>query len=427
MQLESKHNIVKYILAFGSVQGLNIAIGLVRNKLVAMLLGPKGMGIIALYNSAISMIQNLSNLGLDKSGIPIVSQACESGDEKAISESILRLRSLFVMAAMLAVGAGLSLSWLLALVAFGNMNHTLQFMALSPVAGLMIMSVGETVVLKATRKLKKLAILSLINVVIASIITVLLFYVWGSAAIIPMLLITALAQMLVTMGYSYRLYAPHFSLNLDTIRSGLPIIKLGIAFIVAGSLTSGVEFLIRSLLNNMGSDATLGLYNVGYMISFTYANIVFSSLDAEYFPRLSATLGHENDIDLTRATIRRQIKISLLVIIPLIAVVVVLLPWIVPLLFSDVFSDAVPMGRVTLIAMIFRAVYLPIGYLPLAKGDSKTFLLLEVLSSLFLLLFVYLGYMASGLLGCGIGIAVSNFTDIILNVVICRWKYGRVV
>ena len=45
----SYSHILKYTSLFGGVQMLNILIGLVRNKLVAVLLGPAGMGLVALF------------------------------------------------------------------------------------------------------------------------------------------------------------------------------------------------------------------------------------------------------------------------------------------------------------------------------------------------------------------------------------------
>ena len=46
----SYSHILKYTSLFGGVQMLNILIGLVRNKLVAVLLGPAGMGLVALFS-----------------------------------------------------------------------------------------------------------------------------------------------------------------------------------------------------------------------------------------------------------------------------------------------------------------------------------------------------------------------------------------
>ena len=45
----SYSHILKYTSIFGGVQGLVILIGMVRNKLIALLLGPQGMGLMALF------------------------------------------------------------------------------------------------------------------------------------------------------------------------------------------------------------------------------------------------------------------------------------------------------------------------------------------------------------------------------------------
>ena len=85
-----KHNsfrhALKYTSIFGGVQGLNVLIGLIRNKFVAVILGPAGMGLVSLYNSTSSLMSNLTGLGLSMSGVRRVS---EDYDENPDSEKLL--------------------------------------------------------------------------------------------------------------------------------------------------------------------------------------------------------------------------------------------------------------------------------------------------------------------------------------------------
>ena len=423
MQLESRYNIAKYIMAFSGVQGLNIAIGIVRTKLVALLLGPNGMGIISLYNSAIQMIQNLTNMGLDKSGMPTIStEFRDTAIPQSRDSALCRFRSLIAMAALMAVICGVALSWLLSVIAFGDTSRTLHFIVLSPVAALLIVAGGEVLVLKAARRLRTVAVLSLWNVVLALVISVPLFYIWKYRAIIPSLILTALVQMAVTIVYSYRRYPLHFSLSRETIRQGMPMIRLGMTFVVACGMTTGAEFLIRSFLNNEGGDTVVGLYNTAYMIAITYGGMIFASIDSEYYPRL-CQIAHD-DVKMLKATVLRQIRMSLTFIIPMIIVMELLLPWIVPLLFSDRFVDAIPITQIAILSLLFRAVYLPIGYVPLSRGDSRTFLLMESIGAVMLLLCVVLGYNLNGLVGAGIGLVVSNAFDMVNYMIICHKRYG---
>jgi O-antigen/teichoic acid export membrane protein len=66
-------HVLKYTGIFGGVQSLVILIGLVRNKVVASLLGPAGMGLAALFNSVVNFISQATNLGISFSAVRHVS------------------------------------------------------------------------------------------------------------------------------------------------------------------------------------------------------------------------------------------------------------------------------------------------------------------------------------------------------------------
>ena len=61
---DSYNHILRYTGLFGGVQGLNILVGIMRNKLVAMILGPDGMGLISLFNSTIKLVSDSTNFGV---------------------------------------------------------------------------------------------------------------------------------------------------------------------------------------------------------------------------------------------------------------------------------------------------------------------------------------------------------------------------
>ena len=66
---DSYSHILKYTSLFGGVQGLGILVGIVRNKLVALLLGPDGMGLVSLFNSTIKLVSDSTNFGLSMSAV----------------------------------------------------------------------------------------------------------------------------------------------------------------------------------------------------------------------------------------------------------------------------------------------------------------------------------------------------------------------
>lgn len=421
MALESKRNIAKYIIAFGGVQGLSIIVGVVRNKVIAVLLGPNGMGILSLYNSAMGMLQNLTNMGIDKTCVPLLGKAFERGDSKEIDESIKQVRSLFAMTAMMSFVVGVLLSWMLSIIAFGDVSRTLHFMFLSMVPPLAIIAMGEVTVLKVMRRLKSVAMQSVWTMLLSLAFTIPMYYEFREHAILPSLLVIGIAQMLTAIIYSYRRYPLRLSINSATFHRSKPLLRMGILFVIAGSMTSASEFLVRAYLNNAAGDKVVGLYNTACIMALTYGGMLFASIDSEYYPRLSQIPG--SDITMLKATIRRQIVMSLAFIIPMIVVMEVLLPWIVPLLFNSNFVDAVPATQIMLLALLFRAIYLPIGYIPLVRSDSRTFVKTESLSAINMFFGVTLGYHYGGLTGSAMGMVLSHALDVVSYVLIIGRKY----
>ena len=66
-QSNNYSHILKYTGVFGGVQGLSVLVGIVRNKLVAMILGPNGMGLMSLFTSTIKLISDSTNFGIGMS------------------------------------------------------------------------------------------------------------------------------------------------------------------------------------------------------------------------------------------------------------------------------------------------------------------------------------------------------------------------
>ena len=273
-------HILKYMGVFGSVQGVTIGLGIIRNKLVAVLIGPAGVGIISLFNSAITLLTNTSNMGLGVSGVRNVSEAYEANDGQRLESAVATLRFWAFFAGFLGMSLCLALSVWLSQITFSDSVHTVDFMLLSPIVALSCITVGETAILKGARRLRSLAQLTIAGLGLTILITIPLYYIYREAAIVPSLIVAALVQMCVTVVCSFRAFPLQLSWNRQHVRSGSVMIKLGLAFTLAGILGNGADLFIRSFLNNTASIETVGLYNAGYMLSVVYASTLFSALES---------------------------------------------------------------------------------------------------------------------------------------------------
>ena len=76
---------------FGGVQVVSNICSVVLNKLVAVWIGPAGMGMFSIFNSAIDMLRSGTSLGLRTSAVRDIAMAHGSGDAMALSRIVVRL------------------------------------------------------------------------------------------------------------------------------------------------------------------------------------------------------------------------------------------------------------------------------------------------------------------------------------------------
>ena len=414
-------HILKYTGLFGGVQGLNILINIIRNKLVAMILGPDGMGLISLFSATVKLISDSTSLGIPVSAVKNLSHDEAHHDQQHKERTVAMIRSWSLLTGLAGMWIMLLLSPLLNKWIFTWGDHTLHFALLSPAILFTALGGGELAILKGMRELRRLASTSLLTVLGLFVFSVPLYYVWGEAAIVPSLVLLAVLQWGITVRLTSRLFPLRYSFSKSSLGEGMSMVRLGIAFTLAGIMSSGAEFLIRTFLNINADLPTLGLYNAGYVMTMTYAGMIFSAMETDYFPRLSAIHGTGKTLN---DCVNKQIEVSLLLASPMLACFMIGMPVILPLLYTGQFIEVLPMTQAAVLAMYLRAIILPIAYLPLSKGDSWSFLFMEGASSATIVLFVITGWYACGLTGTGLGILVSACAEVCTLICYMRWKYG---
>ena len=105
--MTSHRQIYRSSAIIGGATVINIVIGIVKVKVLAVLLGPAGVGLMGLYQNIIGLASTLAGCGLDSSG---VRQLAASADEEATLAIVRRA----LWRANLVLGlAGMALLWLL--------------------------------------------------------------------------------------------------------------------------------------------------------------------------------------------------------------------------------------------------------------------------------------------------------------------------
>ena len=375
------------------------------------MLGPGGMGLVSLFNTTVNFISQATHLGISFSAVRHISEYFDQGDLEKTAHFVKVVRGWSLLTALLGMLVCIAIGPFLSDATFSWGDHSLHFILLSPAIGMLAITGGETAILKGLRKLGGLAIVQVVSVLASLLISVPVYYFFWQAGIVPVIVLMAFVTMCSTLYFSLRQFPFQLRGVKGILGEGMEMVRLGVAFTLAGIIGSTAEMVIRSYINVVGDLDVLGFYNAGYMLTITYAGMVFSAMETDYFPRLSAV---NRDVEATNMTVNRQMEVSLLIISPMLTFLIVALPVLIPLLFSRDFMPVIAMGQVSALAMSFKVLTLPVAYITLARGRSLSFLMLETAYYVVFVLFIVLGYQYLGLLGTGIAITLAHVFDYLL-------------
>jgi O-antigen/teichoic acid export membrane protein len=361
----SYRSIMKATSLFGGVQVFNIVIAIIRSKIIAVLLGPAGMGIVGLLTSTTVFISSLTNFGLGTSAVRDISVAYETGNQNRISVVFTVFRRFVWITGFLGAGVTLiSAPWLSELT-FGNKDYTVAFMWLSCSLLFSQLTSGQNVLLQGMRKLKYLAKANLLGSFIGLVISAPLYYYYDVEGIVPAIIITTLLSLGITSYFARKIKFDQIKVTSEeTIFEGKGMLKMGFMLSLSGLITSGASYIVRIFISNTGNLEDVGLYNAGFAIIGTYVGLVFTAMGTDYYPRLSG-VAHDNQKG--TMLINQQAEIAILILAPILAIFLIFINWAVILLYSTEFTPINQMIQWAALGMYFKASSLSIGYVFLAK------------------------------------------------------------
>lgn len=406
---------------FGGVQFFNIIIQVLRSKVIAVLLGPTGIGLFGLFNSTILVIGNLTNFGLGVSGVKDISQANNTNSTFEIYKITTIIRRLVWYTGTLgAIVMLISSSWLSKFV-FDTNDYKYAFMWLSFSLIFNQLSSGQLVLLQGMRKLKFLAKANILGNALGLIVSLPFYYYFGKSGIVPAIIITAISTLFFSWYYSKKIEIKPVKVSFrTTLLEGKNMLRMGFMISMSGLLTIGGSYVVQIFLRQMGGVTEVGLYVAGFAIINNYVGLIFNAMATDYYPRLSAIA---NDDLLCKDAMNRQAEVALLILAPILLIFLVFINWGIVILYSEQFIGIKEMVYWAVIGIMFKAVSWSIAFIFLAKGASKLFFWNELIVNIYMVVFNYLGYYFFGLLGLGIAFTLSYLLYAIQVYLIAKTKF----
>lgn len=405
---------------FGGVQSLKLIVSVIRNKLSSYLLGTTGFGLLAVYSSITEFVTNCCNCGIPINTTQKTSELYEDGTQEQMHDFVCTVRTWVVWTAVAAALLSVALSPVLSYFFFEHQwDHCLEVILLTPMVIAFLVAEGECSLLKGMRKVRSVATIESI-VAVTTLLSTVPFYYWlGLNGIIIALIASTCISAFVHLWFSVRLVPYRIKpFSLRVLRSGWPFVRRGLPYVVSGISTSAAAMAVPIVILSSGNMDDVGLYRAAFALMVGYAGMVFVALEADYYPRLSATHNHPERMN---QCINQQIDVCVLLITPLLILLTLCLPLVIRLLYTDEFMSMTVMALCATFYTFFRAIMLPVAYTPLAKGKSLVYLCVELAYNAVFCLLVWLGWHYGKLAGVGIAFSVAALYD----VAVVLFVYGR--
>jgi PST family polysaccharide transporter len=413
---------LKATAVLGSVSVVNVLGGLISTKVAALLVGPGGVGYIGLLQSMVGLSALIASMGVGAGLVRDGARALAQDDPR-------RFAALRRAAWLLCLGIGGVAALLLVLfrvpisalmLGTAERQDAVIVMALA----LFISLAGglQTSILNAHRRVADLARSGIIAVLLNVTVTVTVLAFWREGGIVPAVLGGFSAGWLVSF-YFMRTKVPAGSHELqkgEVREAAGALLRFGLPYTASALVGAGVLLVVPVLVLHALGPADVGYYRAAATISINYLGFLVVAMAQDYYPRVSAAEGAPALV----ALVNEQLRLVLLLAGPLILLMLALVPWLVPLIYTSQFAAAGELLEWQLIGDLFKFSCWTMTFVILASLGSRVYFWTECFGGAVLLFGSWLGMHLLGLAGLGIAFLAAGGSACLLCSIVLRRAIG---
>jgi enterobacterial common antigen flippase len=378
----------------------NIAIGIVRTKAMAMLLGPAGVGLLGLYVSIADLARSVAGMGINSSGVRQIAEAVGSGDQQRIARTAATLRRTSIVLGLLGVALLVPFSRQISDLTFGSDQHAAAVAMLSIAVFFQVVSEAQGALIQGMRRIADLAKVGVLGALFGTLISIPLVYFLREAGVVASLIGAAAMTLITSWWYRRKVQIQTPVMTVPQVgREQAALLKLGFAFMASGVMMMGATYAVRMLVLRTAGFEAAGLYQCAWALGGLYVGLILQAMGADFYPRLTAIAKDNTECN---RVVNEQAQVSLLLAGPGVIATLTFAPVIIGLFYTAEFEGAVAVLRWICLGVTLRVISWPIGYVILARGRQDLFFWSELAWTVVYVGLAWVCVRAFGLNGAGI-------------------------
>ena len=368
--------ILKSTAIIGGSSVINIMIRMFRVKVMALLLGPSGIGLVGLYETIIDLTQKIVGMGINSSGVRQIAEAVGSDDEERISQTAQVLRRTSIFLGLLGAVFIFGFSAQLAKFTFGNDQHATGLAFLSIAVFCNLLADGQGALIQGMRRISDLAKIAMLGTLLGTLTSIICVYFLHEDGIVLSLVLISVMGLITSWWYKRRIIIPSYPLISGQVgHEQAALLKLGFAFMSSGLMMSGSAYLVRIfIVRNVGFDAA-GLYQSAWALGGLYIGFILQAMGADFYPRLTAIVNNHSECN---RVVNEQAHVSLLLAGPGVIATLTFAPLAIVIFYTSKFEGAIELLRWLCLGMTLRVISWPMGFIIVAKNIQKLFIFAEL-------------------------------------------------
>lgn len=367
--------ILKSSALMGGSKAVNYLLGLVRVKLVALLLGPAGIGIVGLYTSAMAMLGSVTDLGLQRSAVRSIAHASGEQDPATMMRTVRMLRRLCWATGFLGWIAAAALAVPMSRWMFQNERHAVALAILGCTLVLNAINGGQMALLRGLSRIGEIANIQIVSGLITTATTVGLYAWLAERGIVPVLIVNAAVTLSISWWFVRRIEVQQGSMRWrEALEVAKPMVALGVSLMASLVLANLLEVFTRSLISKELGLGAVGVYQAAWTLSGMFAGFVLTAMGTDFYPRLTAVI---EDRKAASREIDQQTEIGLLLVLPGLLATLAFSKWIILGLYSAKFAPAADVLVWMVLGVFGRVISWPMSYVQLALNAGKWYLATE--------------------------------------------------
>jgi enterobacterial common antigen flippase len=418
----SYRDILRSSAAVGGASLVNVVVGILRTKVLAVLLGPAGVGLMGAYQLIIDLAKSAAHLGINSSGVRQIAETVGSGDRARLARTATVLRAATLACATLGALTVWALSPLVAEATFGSQGRSTEVALLGAAVFFGVVGAGQLALMQGMRRIGDLSKAGIAGSMAGAATTVLLVYWLQERGIVLSLIAVALLSVAIGAWFLSKAGLTRSPVTRAQFSEETALLlKLGLAMMTSNLLALGAAYVARAMvLQHAGLDAA-GLYQAAWTLGGLYIGFVLQAMSTDFYPRLVTAI---QDSGRSNRLVNEQAQVSLLLAGPGVVGTLALAPLVIGLLYTSEFSGAVETLRWICLGMALRIITWPMGFLLVAANRRLLSVGTDLAWSVFMVAAAWLLIPPLGALGAGIAFFLSYVLHGAMMYPLVRRLYG---